>query len=338
MKPYQVVIYDEEIDFAFSLMNYMNGLKEFSCMGIAFTDMEKVREYCSKDNKVDLLLLNQNATWEPITEDAKRIPILWLNQGQDLVHKNSVYKYQSAENLLQAIIQQVGNPTKQSERYEIDTCTVYGVYSPIGRCGKTNLARAICRYQQGSSLYIGFETYQSFEEDGFMSQEFLYKMKVHSESIKELLERLQKDEYGVSMIPSAICYLDYRELVFEDIKWLLEQLREMKSYPTVVFDIGTGSLFDFRIFSLFDHNFILTLKEAKAKEKHFLTFMNQSFQTIYQNMQLLQVPNASYDSLKMEEYVANLLRGEYYDEPNTGTSAGTTATESCRHLRFNDRD
>lgn len=310
VKQYQVVIYDEEIDFAFSLMNYMNGLKEFPCMGIAFTDMEKVREYCKEDNQVDLLLLNQNVEWNPMEECAKRIPVLWLNQGQDLVHKNSVYKYQSAENLLQVIIQQMGQQTQQKERYETDSFTVYGVYSPIGRCGKTNLARAICQYQQGRSLYIGLETYQSFEEDTCMSQEFLYKMKVHSKSMKELLERLEEDEYKVSYIPSALCYLDYRELVMEDIQWFLEQLRQMNLYTTVVFDIGTGSLFDFRIFSLFHYNFVLTLEEEREKEKHFRTFMNQSFQTIYQNIQFIQVPNASYDSIKMEEYVVNLLKGE----------------------------
>ena len=308
MKPYRVVIYDEEVDFAFSLMHYMNGEKEFPCLGIAFTEMEKVKEYCSKNDSIDLLLLGEEIEWDLEAEYKKKIPILWLSQERDLARKNSVYKYQSAENLLKTIMKQMGNQQQKEERYETGVFTVYGVYAPIGRCGKTNLAKALCRYQNGKSLYIGLETYRSFHDERNISQEFLYKLKIHSESIKDLVAQLEEEEEGVAVIPSALCYLDYRELEVEDIRWFLEKLKEMKHYETVVFDIGTGSLFDFNIFSLFDYTFILTLEEEKAKEQHFLTFMNRSFQTTQQHMQILQVPNASYDSLKMEEYVSSLLR------------------------------
>ena len=312
MKTYQVAIYDEEVDFAFSLMNYMNHMSEFPCMGIAFSEREKVKEYClQNNNQVDLLLLDESMRGSFITESSSRIPILWLSQEEASVSNHTIYKYQSAESLLEAIVKRVGcSSNKERARYQAETTIVYGVYSPIGRCGKTNLARGICQYQEGKSLYIGMETYRSFEEDAGISQEFYYRLKIHSQNITMLLEQLQEDEYGVSIIPSAICYLDYREVSVEDIRWFLNEVKQMQLYRSIVFDIGTGSLLDFQTFSLFDQIFILTLEEDMVQLQHFLTFIKQSFQTIYQNINVIKVPNTSYQSLKMEEYIEGILRRE----------------------------
>ena len=41
MKSYQVVICDEEVDYSFSLMNYINGEEDYPCLAVAFTDYPK---------------------------------------------------------------------------------------------------------------------------------------------------------------------------------------------------------------------------------------------------------------------------------------------------------
>lgn len=317
MKSYQVAICDEEVDYSFSLMNYINGEEDYPCLAMAFTDYPALKDYCKQEeNKIDLILLGSHIQQEveEVLGSENEIPIVWLHEKQEVDQGAGVYKYQSAETLLQVILEQV-KPKQREEENKGDKkqtfMEVYGIYSPIGRCGKTNLAKALCSYQKGKSLYIGMEEYGDTMDEGGIGQEFLYDIKVHSDNLCTFLSNLLEDQMGMTTIASPKCYLDLRQLTEQDIRWFLDQVRSRRTYQRVVFDIGTGSLFDFTILSLFDRIFIPTLEQevAKQKQQHFLTFINQSFPSIYYKMRLLSVPNVAYDSLKMEEYVLQLLQG-----------------------------
>lgn len=309
LKKYKVAICDEEVDFAFSLMNYMNGEKEYPCSGVAFTNEEHLFHYI-KEQKVDLILLGEQMEVE-LEGDTK---ILWLTEEALKIQTGSVYKYQSGEMLLKNILDAIeeGRERRLSVGRQKD-CLIYAVYSPIGRCGKTNLARGICANYMGRSLYIGFEEYGSFEDETGISQELLYYMKNKDEGFHVRLKQFSIQEGQSYLVPSPRCYLDLRMLEREDIEWLLEQLKEEGTYERIVFDIGTGSLFDFSIFSLFDRIFIPTLEgeTANRKKENFLKFIREQEEYVWEKkLYFLQVPNTNYNSLKMEEYVSELFREE----------------------------
>ena len=292
----------------------MNGEKEYPCFGMAFTNVENLMDYL-KENEIDLLLLGEQMEKTGLEEEK----IVWLTEQEETFF-GALYKYQAGERLLERILQEIvkGKEEGRIERGDLNSFSktsyrVYGVYSPVGRCGKTNLAKALCEYREGNSLYIGFEEYGSFPEDIEISQELLYYMKNRDEGIHLRLKQFAVRENHCYLIPSPCCYLDLKLLEFDDIRWFLERLKEEGSYQTIVFDIGVGSLLDFQIFSLFDRIFVPTLEEerAKQKEKHFLTYVKEKQNYEWQgNLCFSSVPNMEYDSLKMEEYVLNLVREE----------------------------
>lgn len=310
MKQYKIAICDEEVDYAFSLMNYMNGEKEQPCLAMAFTSEGNLKQYL-EENTVDLLLLGDHMELE-VSEE---LAVLWLTDGQEIWHKEGVYKYQAAEGLVRTIMEKVMEKAGNFPTVKREDFTIYGIYSPIGRCGKTNLAMGICRYQEGRSLYVGLEEYGSFIDQKGINQELLYYLKNRDEGFHLRLNQFTVQENGCYMIPSPSCYLDLKQITAEDIAWFLEQLIYEGTYKTVVFDIGTGSLSDFHIFELFDKILVPILEEqtAQIKKEQFLQFIEKSKEIQWkEKLTFLDVPNVSYESLKMEEYLSSYFQGVAY--------------------------
>lgn len=314
LKQYKIAICDEEVDYAFSLMNYINGEKEQPCLAMAFTNPQNLREYLEQ-NSVDLLLIGDHIE----VEFSEKTPVLWLADGQELAHEEGLYKYQAAERLLREIIDKVTAQVQSKNsisKVRREDFKVYGIYSPVGRCGKTNLAMGICHYQEGRSLYVGFEEYGSFPDERGISQEILYYIKNRDAGFHLRLNQFIVQEHGCYMVPSPKCYLDLRQITSDDIMWFLEQLIYEGTYQTIVFDIGTGSLSDLHILELFDKILVPILEEpiAQFKKEQFLQFIEQSsFIQWKEKMVFLNVPDVSYESLKMEEYLSTfLLKGISY--------------------------
>lgn len=312
MKQYKIAICDDEVEYAFSLMNYINGEKEQPCLAMAFTSEENLQQYL-KENTVELLLLGDHLTIELKEGTA----VLWLTDGQEVVHENGVYKYQSAESLMQSIMEKVLENVETFSVVKKENFAIYGIYSPIGRCGKTNLAMGICRYHTGKCLYIGLEEYGSFLDEKGKNQEMLYYLKNREAGFSLRLNQFIVQQKGCYTIPSPCCYLDLKQITVEDMNWFIEQVLSEGTYQTMVFDIGTGSLSDFRLFELFHKIFVPILEEqtAQVKKEQFLKFIEKSQNIQWkEKLTFLNVPNVSYESLKMEQYIASCFQGVAYGE------------------------
>lgn len=317
MKKYQIAVWDKEYDYANSLTLYINSMKEYPCVAIAFSQFQDLLNVYKQGEIFDLLLLGEEKKdaiqqWDELAH----LPCMWLHDNERKKEDGYFYKYQSAEILLKSILEQVGY-TKKEETSEVCIernweMTVYGVYSPVGRCGKTNFAKGLCTYSKGNSLYIGMEEFGAYLDRKGIGQEFLYYLKAHSEEIHTFFQEHLVNRSDIIMIPSPQSYLDFQLITVDDIQWLLTQLSKMNYFQTVVFDIGTGSLFDFQIFSLFHKVWVPILEEqtAREKEEYFSIFIKQTFQILHSKLHFVSVPNVSYDSLRMEQFVLALMQGE----------------------------
>lgn len=318
LKTYQIAVWDDEYDYAHSLTTYINSIKEYPCRAIAFCEFQELIEEYQQGTMFDLLLLGEGKQ-EVIKQSCQldTIPHVWLH---DDIRKEEVgyfYKYQSAQNLLQSILEQLGHMDQKESSREIridhnQSMIVYGVYSPIGRSGKTNFSKGICTYSKGNSLYIGMEEYGAYIDREGIGQEFLYYVKAHSDEIHTFFDRIIENKTDFVTIPSPQCYLDFQQITIDDIVWLLEELTKYRYFQTVVFDIGTGSLYDFQVLSLFHKVWVPILEEqaSREKEERFSIFIKQNLQTLYQKIHFVSVPNVPYDSLKMEQFVLGVLQGE----------------------------
>lgn len=306
MKRCKVAICDEEVDYAFRLMNYINNQPDNPCMAMAFTNQDNLIQYMD-NNSIELLIAGDNID----LQTPETVPTLWLTDGDDIIHQGSLYKYQPADEIVSVVMEHI---SYQSAPYVKSQSKqqVVAIYSPIGRCGKTNLALALCHHRGNQSLYVGFEEYSSLADGSQPTEELLYYIKQQDKNILNRLHHLTSLDGHCRMIQSPSCYLDIRQIASTDLEWFIGQLNNESYYQTVVFDLGVGSIADYNIFSLFDTIYFPILSNAVSQIKinHFYEFLNKSnLLHLKERIHEIQLPDEDYNSVSMKELVSALLTG-----------------------------
>lgn len=304
MKRYRLVICDRDEEYSIGVMNYVNRDDKNPYMAVAFSKLDKFKSYLEQ-NEVHCMVVNRKFQREFQTS----VPILWISDSKVTEREDLIYKYQSMETLCQGIHRIM----KEQDCYhaEIQEHQIYGVYSPVGRTGKTTFALALCNHlnKRGRSLYLGFEEYSSFLEGQKEASDLLYFIKSRSPDMMTQLTSRLLHRGQLDIFPSPIAYMDIRQLTMEDMTWFVEQLRQQIQYETLVFDIGTGSFSDMGVLQLMDHIYMPMLSESSGeKEKNFhrmLELMQLSY--LEERIEPLYLEKVRYSEESMERYVEELV-------------------------------
>lgn len=312
MKNVKIAIYDLEEDYAFGLMDYMNSQKSNPIMAMAFTREDALLEYLQQ-NRVELLLAEESVN-DNVIEGVRCLKLVKELGKQSGM---SIFKYQSAEMVIRIVMKELGrNGVGRIRRRK---SRIVGVYSPCGRCGKTTLAQAICCYRK-ESLYLGFEEYSSFDSGCDLMEKVLYYVRQRIPDIMDKIKELCiREDY--CLIPSPRCYLDVKEMSFEEMEWFFEQIRLDDSFDVVVVDLGTGCLTDFALLDLFDVVF-MPVSEGEREELKCKKFMDLLRVTCLSPMEdkihRVCVPVCDVMDGELQLFVAGLMKGEVDDDEDQG--------------------
>lgn len=301
MKQYKLVICDGEEDFSLGLMNYINRDEGNPFMAVAFSKWDKFTAYLA-NHTIHCLVANCRFQREFQTA----VPVLWLSETQIGEQKDTIYKYQSMEVLMvrlnRLLLEHGSLQTSSSEQQ------IYGVYSPVGRSGKTSFALALCTHlnKRGRSLYLGFEEYSSFTSGQKEMSDLLYLIKSRSPDILSQLTICLQHRGQQELLPSPAAYMDIRQLTLEDMTWFVQQLSQ---YTALVFDIGAGSFGDIGILRLMNRIFMPVLTQGgREKEQNFrqmLALMDLSY--LEERMVPVHLEDACRSGDIMEELVEQLV-------------------------------
>lgn len=293
---YKIGICDADAHYSVNLMEYINMRADIPFQCAAFSNVRAISEYAER-NRLDLLLLDENM------ECDLGLPCVRMtNAEMETGGMAYISKYQRIDDIAAQILHILG--ARHTE--EPSELKVYGVYSPLGRCGKTNLAMGICnRYRD--SLYIGLEEYCGISEEAFgqaqrTSEHFWYFLLNKNEEVLSCIDGAPKLGSGFTMLCGPDCCRDYRLLSAEHVKWLYGILRERSAFRRVVFDIGAGSLADIEILDCFDRVFLPVLEDmvSRQKIKRFMSFIDsEMFSVSPEQIISIRVPAADYDSREM---------------------------------------
>ena len=102
--------------------------------------------------------------------------VLYLTEHKEQArdHKeNHIYKYQPTDQLLNQLMQRMSDHDKRDNPVMQESCPIYGVYSPVGRCGKTTFSLLLGELlaRKRSVLYIGFDELPFWDEEENISEE-----------------------------------------------------------------------------------------------------------------------------------------------------------------------
>lgn len=293
---YKIGICDADAHYSVSLMEYINTHANIPLQCAAFSNVRAISEY-AETSRLDLVLLDESMECDIALPCVRMTELQSAEEGTTYI-----YKYQKIADIASQIMRILGVRDKgvQSE------LRIYGIYSPLGRCGKTSLAMGICdRYQ--NSLYIGLEEYCGISEEFFrgakkLSENFLYFWLNKNEEALNCIEAAPKTKSGFTVLCGADCYQGYRLLCKGHIEWLCDVLRDKSAFNRIVFDIGTGTLSEMEILSCFDCVLLPILEDAVSQQKvrRFMDFVNGGiFAVPTKRIISIHVPPAEYDSDEM---------------------------------------
>lgn len=285
MRTVKVCVYDEEEQYAKQLSAFLNRQGEGRFQVTAITSMDCFWEYV--ENRSFDILLSANPELLCQMKQQQNIQVLWLKEEE----KVSVFDREIAG---EAAISRYAGARKISQRVEQAAARIYqtagqavpvvGIYSPVGRCGKTQFALEVACNPECRWLYIGMEDYglmeHSLENEGMeqAGDAFLFFIK---ERNKEKFIRIIEECQGI--VPSAFSPFDIKILDKKDWEWIIRTLRGYAGVSGVLVDIGTGVLQDFSWLSLFDYILVPYLQEESAIRK------KEKFENLLEAYQMVEI-------------------------------------------------
>ncbi|MBR6221929.1 MAG: hypothetical protein IKQ71_00675 [Lachnospiraceae bacterium] len=227
MKKQRIGIIDYNEIFAKRLAGYMNKDQNLPFEVIVFTRADALNKY--KDSLVFLL----SGIDEAVSSFQGTLIKLVDTKTTDY---DKLYRYQKASLLKADILErfEYRMPKKATEQ-----SVIYGVYSPIGRCGKTTLALELLRQLSGS-FYIGMETFNSLLIECQSIEPLLYGIMQKDENVFSEILDISGSMNGQRVLRSPDCFIDFKAVDLEHLSWFLAGLCERLMLSAVILDIGAG--------------------------------------------------------------------------------------------------
>ena len=138
-----VAMYEQEEAYGKNLAEYVNRKENMPFELQVFSQADKLSDYL-QGHTPQLLLLSEESSLESYGEmSVKTQDVLYLTEHKEQArdHKeNHIYKYQPTDQLLNQLMQRISDHDKRDSPVMQESCPIYGVYSPVGRCGKTTFS------------------------------------------------------------------------------------------------------------------------------------------------------------------------------------------------------
>lgn len=244
-----LAICDLDEEYASHLMEYISSKPGMPFRTIAFTEKEALSEYL-KEEHADILLISASVMDESIRLENVRKVIL-LSAGNVLsehIKYSSILKYQSGENIIRELLD-----------YYVDVCQdlgvisvskgntrIIGVYSPVGRVGKTTFALTMGQIlaEKQSVLYISLEEFsvlgrlleQSYPGD---LSDLMYFFKQNPESIAIKLQAVVSSLNGMDYIPPLVFSEDLRNIDTDEWIGLVQKIAATDIYENIILDLSS---------------------------------------------------------------------------------------------------
>lgn len=276
-----IAIYDKELEYARSFMDYINETSHFNMETIVFTSIDKLKEFVL-DNTIEILLLDE------LPEDLDLVHVknlFILSEGKSANEEDEilrVYKYQSMESIMKEIIEHYNKKAFKLESSKLNrnqtNASIIGIFSPENSSYKEILGVAVAQAfaKQKKTLLLNLELFSSTyltDQDKKISNlsEIIYLVKEKSsEFVLYLNESIYK--YGnIDCVLPVEHYSDLYELEEGDIQQLIGELKCNSNYEVIILILDFINKTTIDIMELCEKIYVPTNNSifTKSKEKSF---------------------------------------------------------------------
>lgn len=242
-----IVFYDKEKEYARNFMEYVSEKKGLPFKIKVFSDMEQLKIFV-KEKVPELLIVSEDVLEEDMKE-FEMTDFIVLSEGNQ-VRENTdqliIYKYQSMENILEEIIDYCVSKKYERESLHPGLRTnIVGIYSPIGRSGKTSFAMTLGQIMQndGPVLYINMEEFSGFSTiftKDYRSDlsDLMYYYRQSPESVAIKLKAVVKNFHGIDCVPPMTYSGDIRNV--KSVCWaqMIRDIATTGMYESIILDLS----------------------------------------------------------------------------------------------------
>lgn len=320
-----MAVYDEDPFYAERLSDYVNRKEKGIFKAQAFTSKERLEEF-AKGHEVDVLLTGVPEDTETIESlgPAQKIYLTEERSTDGACEEREIYKYQSGDDIIRevmAVYCELPGMNAVLPGLMPKNKRIIGVYSPVGRCGKTSLALAIGQIlaKDEKVLFITMDMFSGFSQ--ILDEQWKRDM-------SDLLYYYKQGRFHGLRLNSIIYYLgdmswlpplrypdDYSQVTAEEMADFLTQILTGSSYETIILDIGD---YDRQVIPILNvcQVVYMPVKEdlfSQAKIKEFEAYVDRfGGRGVRDKVHKIHVPLVT-GAKRMEHFPQELLWGDMGD-------------------------
>lgn len=251
---FQLVIADQDEKYITLLTTLINKEEKNSFIVRGFSKKSLLKSYL-QEQSVDILLISPKF----YDEELKKLQlknVMLLSEGtipNELSTFSVVFKYQSTEQIIKDVIRFFSEKSQEhliiSNKKQVN---IIGVYSPIGRSGKTSisiiLSAVLARYKK--VLYLYLEPYDNLlyfvgkNTSQYGLSDLLYYVKQKHPNLGLKIQGMKESFLGFDYILPIKCYADLLETSIEDYMYLLNSIKNDTCYDTIVINFNNNMVKD----------------------------------------------------------------------------------------------
>lgn len=318
-----MAVYDADPVYAVRFAEVVNQREKIPFEVVAFTALEKLKQYAEK-HPIELLLVSNAVN----KEEAERIgaaKVITLSDGETIqadMEFPSVYKYQSSDSIIREVL------ACYCEKADVvpgvgrkGAANIIGVFSPVGRCLKTSFAITLGKLlaQENRVLYLNLEECSGLS---------VLTGESYSGSLSDLLYFHSSGDYSSLRLNSVVYSMDGLDYVpavrypedlsqgnEEHLASLLSAIAADSAYETLIVDAGSLKRSLLPVLNLCTVIYMPVKEDSVslAKLEEFDHYLDESGNGIMkERIRKLRLPYHSCFGRK-ENYLEQLLWGELGD-------------------------
>ena len=270
MRTYKVGICDRDIDYSKALMEYVNSDMSLGFQIVIFSTLSHLRDYL-ETRSLDLIVTDDISECEKKGTDIylSDVKVLEMsetdtrNSGEGYsISECYIYRYQMVSDICRQIKKQLVPNNVGMRSVSRFIC----VYSPIGRCGKTRLAKTLAGLDEvRGGLYVGMEDFSDRLE--YLTNNMLYPLKMNRSDLEDVINMQIRQEQGIYMSVLSGTYMDTFDVSCSEIVKLKNLLLKTGNFTTICFDIGSAALGDLSVLDEFDRIYMPVLRDEISVRK-----------------------------------------------------------------------
>ena len=243
-----LAVYDTDPRYAERLSDYVNRKEKGIFKAQAFTSKECLEEF-AKRTDIDVLLMGNPIDNEDVSSirSVQKIYLTEERSRESGKGEREIYKYQSGDDIIREVMEaycEVPGVKAVFPGLSGKEKRIIGVYSPVGRCGKTSLSLSIGQIlaKEEKVLFISLDTFTGFSQ--ILDERW-------KRDLSDLIYYYKQGRFQALRMNAIIYYLgdmafippirypdDYNQISAEEMAEFLRQMMTEGDYRTIVLDIG----------------------------------------------------------------------------------------------------